>query len=168
MSNKIEFYQSPEELPVKRYQRFQKFVMIDSEVGSTFQDFDERSLKVIELLRKKMIGDAVKELENKRQAAFNAYEEYSPKHFALALMVKSINGVDYTGKYYLTEEGLNEIIDKLEEIGYSEKQLVNDLDVVKKKLPEFWKFITQSILVRTTKQILMSCFYAVFRRNLIT
>lgn len=165
MSNKIEFFQSPEEMTIKRYQRFQKFVMIDSEVGSTFEDFDERTMKAIAFLRNKMLDEAVKELENRRQAAYNAYTDYSPKSYALALLVKSINGVDYTGKYYLTDEGLDEILNKLEEIGYSKRQADNDLNVVKKKLWIFWKCITQNTFVITTKQILTSCINGVLKRN---
>lgn len=165
MSNKIEFYTTPEDLPMKRYQRFKKFEMIGSEVGSTFEDFDERTMKVIAFFNKKMYGDAIKELENRRQAAFNAYTEYNPEHYALALMVKSINGVDYTDKYYMTEEGMEEVLTKLEEIGYSKRQATNDLNVIKKKFPTRWKCITQSSFVQTTKQISISFLNSVLKLN---
>lgn len=155
MSNKIEFYQSPEELPIKRYQRLQKQIMIDSEVGSSFEAFDLRSMEAIEFLRKNMIDEAVKSMENRRQASYNAYTEYSPKHYALALMVKSINGKDYSGKYYLTEDGMNEVLQKLDDIGYTQKELENDLSVVKKKLMMFWKCISRSSLKTTIKRILI-------------
>ena len=156
MSNRIEFYSNPEELPIKRFQRFNKYLMIDVEVGETFADYDQRTHKVVALLRKKMVDDAVRELENRRQAVFNAFEQYSPKHYALALMVKSIDGVDYTDKKYLGEEGLDEILDKLNAIGYTRKELDNDLSEVKKKSSTLWKCITQSISRQTTSKILIS------------
>lgn len=156
MSKRIEFYSNPEELPVKRFQRFNKYFMIDIEVGETFEDYDQRTYKVVALLRKKMVDDAVKELENRRQAVFNAFEEYSPKNYALAIMVKSIDGINYTGKKYLTEEGLDEILEKLNEIGYTRKELDKDLSEVKKKSLTFWECITQSISEVTMKKILIS------------
>lgn len=155
MKNRVEFYTNPEDLPIKRFQRFNKYFMIAIEVGETFEDYDQRTHKVVSLLRKKMVDDAVKELENRRQAVYNAFENYSPKHYALALMVKSIDGVDYTDKRYLTEEGLDEVLEKLNDIGYTRKQLGIDLIEVKKKSLTSWKCIFQSILNRTKKTTLI-------------
>jgi len=152
MSNKIEFYQSPEDLPIKRFQRFNKYVLIDVEVGQTFEDYDQRTHKAVAFLRKDMKEEAIRELENRRQMVFNAFEEYSPKHYALALMVKSINGVSYSD---ITEEGLNQVLAKLDEIGYTQKELELDLSEVKKKFMTFWKCITPNILKRMTKKILI-------------
>lgn len=154
MSKNIEFYTNPEDLPIKRFQRFNKYYLIDNEVGDTFEDYEQRTLKAISFLRKDMKEEAVKELENRRSMVFNAIENYSPKQYALALMVKSIDGVFYTDKKYLTEEGLEEILDKLNDIGYTRKELDKDLPKVKKKSSKFWKCIFQSILKLTKKKIL--------------
>lgn len=151
--SKIEFYTNPEELPIRRFQKFNKNMMIDVEVGTTFEDYDERTFKVVAFLRKGMVDDAVKELENRRQTVFNAFEEYSPKHYALALMVKSIDGIECKD---MSEEGLDLILDKLNNSGYSEKQLNEDLAKVKKKSTTFSKCTFQNTFNQMMTRILIS------------
>lgn len=151
--NRVEFYNSPEELPIKRFQKFNKNVMIDVEVGNSFQDYEERTFKTVAFLRKGMLEDAIKELENRRQAVFNAFEEYSPKHYALALMVKSIDGEPCED---MSEEGLNLILEKLDKINYSEKELNEDLAKVKKKSTIFSKCTFPATLKTTIKKTLIS------------
>lgn len=145
----IEFYDNAENLPIRRFQKFNKYLMIDIEVGTTFEDYDNRTYKAIELLNKQMYSDAVKELTNRRQMVYQAFEEYSPKHYALALMVKSINGVPCTG---MSETELDKIIDMLQEAGYTEKELCDDLADVKKKSTTNWKCIFQRILKPMTRK----------------
>ncbi len=129
--NVVEFYNSAELIPMKRYQRFNKFLMIDNDVGSDFADFNKRSVKAIEYLKKGMKEDAVLELENRRQMVYNAYMEYSPKNRALAILVKSINGEECTD---YSSDGLDEIIDKLDKLGFTYKQVQDTVDEVKKKI----------------------------------
>lgn len=148
----IEFYDNPESLNIKRFQRFNKFVLIDIEVGQTFEDYDQRTHKAVALLRKDMKEEAIRELENRRQMVFNAFEEYSPKHYAFALMVKSINGRVFTD---ISEKGLDEVLKILDDLGYSQKELNLDLSEVKKKSTTFWKCTTRSILKAMKKKILI-------------
>lgn len=131
--HKIEIYSSIEDLPIKRYQKFNKFLMIDNEVGSTFEDYDVRTQKTIELLSKDLKNEAIMELENRRQAVFNAYNEYTPKGFAFALLVTKINDEEY--KDY-SIDGLEKILAKLDEIGFSFYLLSENVQEVKKKIDE--------------------------------
>lgn len=151
--DRIEFYASPEDLPIRRFQKFNKNLMIDTEVGVNFEDYEQRTHKTVAFLRKGMLDEAIKELENRRQAVFNAFEEYSPKHLALALMVKSIDGVKCED---MTDEGLSVILDKLEKIGYTEKELNNDLGEVKKKSSKLWKCTFLNTLNQMMIKILIS------------
>ena len=60
----VELYDSIEELPVIRYHKYQKYLLVDSGIGATIEDFDKHIEKV---RRYCMIGDtsnAQKELEN--------------------------------------------------------------------------------------------------------
>lgn len=150
--DRVEFYASPHDLPIKRFQKFNKHVMIDTEVGVSFDDFEQRTHKAVAFLANGMIEDGLKELENRRQLVFNAFEEYSPKHYALALMVKKIDGVECKD---MTEEGLSNILEKLNEIGYSEKKLNEDLAEVKKKSSKHWKCTSRNILNQMTNKILI-------------
>jgi len=101
--HKIVIYSSIETLPIKRYQKFNKFLMIDNEVGSCFEDYDTRTLKTLEFLRKDLKEEAIQELENRRQAVYNSFEEYSPKNNAFAILVHSIDDKIYSN---YSDEGI--------------------------------------------------------------
>lgn len=127
---KVEFYETAEKMTMKRYQRFNKYLMVDNEVGSDFAAFDGRLSKVIGFLKKGMKAQAVKELDNFRQMVYNSFMEYSPQNMALALLVHKIDGEVCDD---ITASGLNKVLDRLEELGFSQ-ELANQkaLDVKKK------------------------------------
>lgn len=129
-NHEIKFFDTAENMTMKRYQRFNKFLMIDNEVGSDFADFDSRLKKATKFLSKGMQGEAVKELENLRQMVFNSFMEYSPKNMALALLVQSIDGEECKD---ISGGGLTEILDKLEEIGVTQALANATVQEVKKK-----------------------------------
>lgn len=129
-NNKIEIYVSIQELPIKRYQKFQKYLMIDNEVGSTFEDYDYRTQKTIEFLSKDLKNEALLELENRRLCVFNSYNDYSPKGYAFALLVNRINDKLYND---FSQDGLERILDNLDRIGFSFEMLSEKLQEAKKK-----------------------------------
>jgi len=104
--------------------------MIDNEVGSCFEDYDTRTLKTLEFLRKDLKEEAIQELENRRQAVYNSFEEYSPKNNAFAILVHSIDDKIYSN---YSDEGIKEVIDKLDEIGFTKQELDEHVSEVKKK-----------------------------------
>lgn len=146
--HKIEFYNSPEKLSMRRYRRFNKFLMIDNEVGSDFEDYNRRTLKTIEFLKKDLRKEAIQELSNRRQMVWNAFTEYSPKDQALAITVYSIDGEIQKD---FSQHGLEAIIDRLDEIGFSKENVDNTLRKVKKKSKKNWLFSFLRSL-KTTKQ----------------
>jgi hypothetical protein len=145
--HKIKVYSSNETLSIKRYQKFQKFLMIENEVGSSFIDYDTRTSRAIEFLNKGMVDEAVIELENRRQMVYNAFEEFSPKNFALALLIHSIDDVVYTN---YSDEGLKEILDRLDEIGFDKAKLDKTVSKVKKKSNFKERFISK--VLRKTQE----------------
>lgn len=128
--HKVEIYDTAEKMTMKRYQRFNKFLMIDNEVGNDFADFNQRLAKAIAYLKKGMQSEGVAELENWRQMVYNAFTEYSPKGMALALLVHKIDGEVYDD---MTASGLQNILNRLEEIGFTEEGATNTVADVKKK-----------------------------------
>lgn len=141
----IQIYNSAEVMPMKRYQRFNKFLMIDNEVGSDFEDFNRRSSKAIEFFKKKMIEEGIKELESRRQMVYNSFMEYSPKGRAFAILVHSIDGIvcnDYS------KEGLDEVLKKLDSIGISQLEVVDTVGEVKKKSKKNWILTSLKNLIR--------------------
>ena len=126
----VEIYDTAETMTMKRYQRFNKYLMIDNEVGSDFTDFNNRMSKAITYLKKGMQNEAVKELDNWRQMVFNAFMEYSPQGMALAILVDKIDGEKYND---ITAGGLKKVLDKLDEIGLTQETATNTVSEVKKK-----------------------------------
>jgi hypothetical protein len=137
-NNTVEFYSSSVDLPILRFQAFQKHMMISNEVGSTFEDYDMRTVKTYEFLSKGMAKEALIELNNRRQMVYNAFNENSPRGTALALLVKSIDGElmhDYS------EMGISKILKRLDEIGFTAEMMYKTTSEVKKKSKRNWKTI---------------------------
>jgi len=127
----VVFYDSAEDLPIRKYQKLNKNLMIASQVGDTIADYDTRQGKVITFLKKDMPKEAAKELQNQRQCFYNALEEYSASNIATAYLVYSIDGIIYLGRDSAT---ISQIIDKLDKIGFTKKASTNTVQEVKKKL----------------------------------
>lgn len=126
----VEFYSSAETMPIMRYQKFNKYLMIDNEVGSTIGDYDKRMSKAIQFVHSDMKTEALKELENNRQNVFHCLSEYSPKNKAIAILVKKIGNREYTS---IDSDTLDEIEQKLDEIGFTKKMMDETISDIKKK-----------------------------------
>lgn len=130
VTHKIVFYDSDRNLPIRRFQKFQKYLMVSVGVGSTYDDYIQRDSKAVQYLGAEDYGSLKQELLNKNQCMWSIYQDYSPKGNALAVMVHSIDGVVYTN----FEDGtLDEIQDKLDEIGFTKEGLDRTVDYLKKK-----------------------------------
>jgi len=128
--HQIKFYDSIRQLPMRRYQKFNKFMMIASQVGESIEDYDMRTQRAIQYLNANDIKNAGIELENRRQNVHHALSEYSPKGMALAIMVYSIDGNLYEN---YDDETLNSVIDELDKIGFDIEQVNEVVSEVKKK-----------------------------------
>jgi len=126
----VVFYDSAEDLPIRKYQKVNKNLMIASQVGDTIADYETRQGKLITFLKKELPKEEAKEMQNQRQCFYNALEEYSPSSVALAQLVYSIDGIVYLGRDNVT---LSQIIKKLDEIGFTKKESTNTVQAVKKK-----------------------------------
>ena len=142
----IEFYDNIKMLPIRRYQQSNKYLMIASDIGSDFTDFDKRSIEITEFLQKGMLPEAIKAIENRRQAVWNAFQNYNPRGMALAVMVYSIDGIV---KKDISDAGLEKVLDELEKIGYTYGDMTENLSDVKKKS----KFNLKRIFHTTLKRM---------------
>jgi hypothetical protein len=128
--HKVVIYNSSHDLTPRRYQKYNKHVMVSAGVGESLEDYNKRQAKAIGYVRSEDKKSALIELTNQQQCVFNALEEYSPSNMAFAVMVHSIDGKVFE-KY--DENTLEEIIDKLEKIGLTKGALMEELRGVKKK-----------------------------------
>lgn len=107
--HKITMYDAVEELPIHRFHRFNKMILLDSGIGSDMSDVDKH-LQKLALLIKSDLAQAVTEIENIRQNIYMVLSECSPKHLAFAALVTSIDGKECND---LSDEGLQRVVDML-------------------------------------------------------
>lgn len=72
---------------------------------------------------------AVTELDNMRQNVYFIQNNISPKYLAFAVLVKSINGIQYSD---LSDDGLQKIVDMLKDLPV--KDVAAQMEAVKKKI----------------------------------
>ncbi len=124
------FYDSIEEMPHRRYMKFNKEMMRSNEVGNTMADVIKRINRAMGFIGANEGDKAMKELSNARMAFNYSQAELEPKGLALAAMVKSINGVEVED---ITTSGLQNTLDVLQRIGITKKEVEDTADGIKKK-----------------------------------
>ena len=133
----VKFYDSIEEMPHRRYMKFNKEMMRANEVGNSMADVIKRIDRAMGFIQAKESDKAVRELSNARLAYSYSQAELEPKGLALAAMVKSVNGVEVND---ITTSGLQNTLEVLQNIGMSKKELDHNADSVKKKLNKSSKY----------------------------
>ena len=125
----VEMFDSIEELPIVRFHKYQKLLLVDSGIGSDISGFDQRIEKVRRHLMAGQPEKAQQELENLRQCVFLIQSEINPSHRAFAALVTNIDGESYD---VVTDDTLAAITEKLKDVPVTE--MAAQLDAVKKKI----------------------------------
>lgn len=125
----VELYDSIEELPIVRFQKYNKYLLLDACVGSDLNDLSGRIDKAI-----RYVGidpqSAITELRNLQIGIALIGEELSPKHMAFAALVHSIQG-----KPIGTSD--DAFKDALKSLNKGSNNLINRLlESIKKKIDE--------------------------------
>lgn len=127
----VELYDSIEDLPIMRFHKYNKMLLVDAGVGSDLSDFDRHIEKVIRYLNSPTPNMATVELENMRQNIYFIQSEVSPRHLAFAVLVKSINGKPRND---LSDDGLQQTMSLFKDVATSE--ITAHLEAVKKKIDD--------------------------------
>ena len=127
----VVLYDSIDELPMLRFHKYNKMLLVDAGVGSDLSDFDRHIEKVIRYLNSPTPNMATVELENMRQNIYFIQSEVSPRHLSFAVLVKSIDGNPCND---LSDDGLQKIVDLFADVPNAE--LTAHLEAVKKKMDE--------------------------------
>ena len=125
----VEFYDTIEELPIVRFHKYQKLLLVDAGIGSDIAAFDQRIEKTRRFLNAGKPEQAQQELENMRQCVFLIQSGVNPKHRAFAALVTKIDGQDCTD---IGDDALAAITEKLNDV--PESELTAQLEAVKKKI----------------------------------
>ena len=64
---KVVLYDSIDSLPIVRFHHYNRYLLVDSGIGSDINDFDSHLERVVAYIRKGENENAAKELENMRQ-----------------------------------------------------------------------------------------------------
>lgn len=126
----IEVYDSIEALPVNRFHKYNKMLLVDAGIGSDLADFDSHIERAIRFCRSKP-ELAATELENLRQNVYFIQSEMSPKNLAFCTLIKTLNGEPCDD---ISDESLKRLHDKISDVANSE--LTAELEAVKKKIDE--------------------------------
>lgn len=126
--HRIRMYDDIETLPVVRFHKYNKMLLLDAGIGSDLSDFAAHVQRAKHFARK---GDdnALTELDNLLQNVMLIQQELSPRHLAFAVLVAEVDGVACGD---LSDEGLRRTLERVQEI--SNAELTAELQSAKKKI----------------------------------
>jgi len=129
--HKVTIYDSIDELPMVRFHKYSKMLLVDAGVGSDINDFDAHIERAVRYFRKGDNENGAKELENLRQCVFLILSEQSVKDLSFACLVAEIDGKPCND---LSDQALAEVVRTLGEV--PRKDFTSSADEVKKKIDD--------------------------------
>lgn len=127
--HRVRLYDSADELPIVRFQRMQKYLLIDAGIGGDIEAFDRHTEKIRRYLAQGKTEQAGQELSNLRQCVFMVQSELNPGHRAFACLVESIDGERTED---LSDAGLERVLRMLG--GMTAREAAAETSAVKKKI----------------------------------
>ena len=82
----VKIYEDVDEMPIRRFQRFNKCLLYDMGIGSDFSDVDVHMARIASYIPKDP-AKALQELENMRNNLYYIVQGVSPRHMAFAALV---------------------------------------------------------------------------------
>lgn len=124
-------YGSIDELPMVRFHKYNKYLLIDAGIGTDLTAIDGHIERAVRYIKDDKRTEAGKEMENLRQSIYMALQGMSPKHLSFACMVQSIDGKEYND---LSDDGLQKVVDILGDVPI--KDITASVEAVKKKIDD--------------------------------
>lgn len=97
------------ELPAERFNKFNKFIMLDANLGSDLQDLNERINRIRAYIKKEP-EKAESELNNFQQSIQLIFKGINPSHLAACALITEVDGIKYTE---VTDQSIMQVYDKL-------------------------------------------------------
>lgn len=127
----VQLYDDIADLPIRRFHKFNKLLLIDAGIGSDIADFDAHIEKVVRYIQSGDKDAAGQELMNMRQNLYAVQTELSPKFSAFACLIASIDGKPCDD---ISDDALQCTLNRIGDV--SVKDLTTLFGVVKKKIDE--------------------------------
>lgn len=125
----VRVYDSIDEMPIINFQKYNKYLLIDSGIGSDADDIDAHIVKIAKYIKSNNNRKALQELQNMRQNIYMVNSEISPKYLAFAALIHSIDGKEVND---LSDDGLKKLLQDLKDIKHS--KVIDFLLWLKKKI----------------------------------
>lgn len=123
-------YESIDELPIVRFHKFNKYVLVDSGIGSDLNDVNNHISRISKFIHTDK-NSALRELENLRNSLYLVLNEVGIKHLSFVMFIHSINGKEV---HDLSDENVKVISAKLNKVKVN--YLDHLIEMVKKKIDE--------------------------------
>lgn len=125
----VQIYDSIDEMPITNFQKYNKYLLIDSGIGSDADDIDAHITRVAKFIKANNSKKALQELQNMRQNMYMVNSEISPRYLAFAALIHSIDGKEIND---LSDDNLKSILKDLKTIKHS--KIIEFLGWLKKKV----------------------------------
>ena len=112
----VQVYDSIDEMPIVNFQKYNKYLLIDSGIGSDADDIDAHITRIAKFIKANNNKKALQELQNMRQNMYMVNNEIKPKYLAFAALIHSINGKETND---LSDDGLKALLKELKEVKHS-------------------------------------------------
>ena len=126
----ITIHNNIKQLPITRYNEVQKYLLMESGVGSDMGAVGTRFARLHAFLAEGKIDEAKKEAENLHFTHYTILERINFKSYAFCCLIESINETKVTD---YSEDGIRAILDMLNATDLTFEILEDKLDIVKKK-----------------------------------
>ena len=125
----VKVYDSIDEMPIINFQKYNKYLLIDSGIGSDADDIDTHITQIAKFIKANNNKKALQELQNMRQNMYMVNCEISPRYLAFAALIHSIDDKKVDD---LSDDGLKSLLKELREVKHS--TIMNLLVWLKKKV----------------------------------
>ena len=125
----VEMYDAIDELPIVRFHKYQKLLLVDAGIGADITAFDQRIEKTRRFLMDGNADEAKKELSNLRNCVWMIQNGVNPRNRAFAALVAKIDGRECSD---MADDALEKILDTLKDSPI--KDVTAQLEAVKKKI----------------------------------
>ena len=112
-THKVVMYDSIEELPIVRFQKYNKMLMLDAGLGSDVTALDGHLARVSEYIKAGDLTNAAGEIDNLRQTLFNVQNGLTPHFMSLIPLMAEVDGEPLTD---LSDENLQRVYDRLKDV----------------------------------------------------
>ena len=129
--HKVRLYDSIDDLPMVRFHRYNRMILVDAGIGSDISDFDSHVERVVRYIRKNDLDSAAKEMDNLRQNVYMIMSCQDVRDLSFACLVASIDG---EAQDDLSPDGLRKVTELLG--GAKRREITEAYASVKKKIDD--------------------------------